>query len=124
VFRLMIAGQPADAVDAIIVPCSQAEDLAAEIARLWPVEGYGTALDLAAVEGLARADAARHEWDAPGREFLARTMKTRVRGGKVAYAYPPEHSTATGSVVSVSQGRLGTGSSHGCEQGENSGCVQ
>jgi hypothetical protein len=40
-------------VDAIIVPCSQAEDLATEIARLWPVEDNGTALDLAVVEGLA-----------------------------------------------------------------------
>ena len=35
-------------VDAIIVPSSQAGDLAAQIARLWPVEGYGTALDLGA----------------------------------------------------------------------------
>ena len=35
-------------VDAIIVPSSQAEDLAAQIARQWPVEGYGTALDLGA----------------------------------------------------------------------------
>jgi hypothetical protein len=38
--------------------------------RLWPVEDYGTALDLAIVEGLARVDATRHEWDAPGSEFL------------------------------------------------------
>jgi hypothetical protein len=57
-------------VDAIIVPCSQAVDLAEEIAKLWPVEDYGTALDLAAVEGLVTADAGRHEWDAPGHEFL------------------------------------------------------
>ncbi len=31
-------------VDAIIVPSSQAEDLADQIARLWPVDGYGTRL--------------------------------------------------------------------------------
>jgi len=58
-------------VDAVVVPCSQAEDLAAEIARLWPVEGYGTALDLAEVEGLKRSNASRREWNAPGGEFLA-----------------------------------------------------
>lgn len=58
-------------VDAIVVPCSQAEDLAGEIARLWPVEGYGTALDLAEVEGLKRSDASRREWHAPGWEFLS-----------------------------------------------------
>jgi hypothetical protein len=63
-------GSPRMRVDAIIVPCSQAEDLAGEIARLWPVEYCGTALDLAVVEGLASADASRHEWDAPGSEFL------------------------------------------------------
>jgi hypothetical protein len=38
-------------VDAIIVPCKEAEDLAREIAKLWPVEDYGTALDLAVVAG-------------------------------------------------------------------------
>jgi hypothetical protein len=35
------------------------------------VEGYGTALDLAVVEGLATADAVRHLWEAPGYEFLS-----------------------------------------------------
>jgi hypothetical protein len=58
-------------VDAIIVPCSQAEDLAGEIARLWPVEDYGTALDLAEVEGFKRSNASRREWYAPGCEFLS-----------------------------------------------------
>ena len=58
-------------VDAIIVPSSQAEELATEIARLWPVEGYGNALDLAVVEGLARMDADRHVWASPGSEFLS-----------------------------------------------------
>ena len=47
------------------MPCSQAEDLANEIARLWPVEGYGTALDLALVEGFASMGAVRHEWEVP-----------------------------------------------------------
>jgi hypothetical protein len=57
-------------VDAIIVPVSQADDLANEIARLWPVDhGACTALDLAVVEGLAAARATRHLWDAPGSEF-------------------------------------------------------
>lgn len=57
-------------VDAIIVPVSQADDLANEIARLWPVDhGACTALDLAIVEGLATAGATRHLWDAPGSEF-------------------------------------------------------
>ncbi len=58
-------------VDAIIVPCPQAEDLAREIGRLWPVEDYGTALDLALIEGLARADANRHLWEASGPEFIS-----------------------------------------------------
>jgi hypothetical protein len=49
-------------VDAIIVACEQGEDLAREIARLWPVEDYGTALDLAVVEGLAVPEAQRHQW--------------------------------------------------------------
>ena len=57
-------------VDAIVVPCSQAEELAGEIAKLWPVDGYGTALDLAVVEGLTSPNASRHLWDAPGSEFL------------------------------------------------------
>jgi hypothetical protein len=47
--------------DTIIVPVAQADDLANEIARLWPVDrGACTALDLAIVEGLAAADATRH----------------------------------------------------------------
>jgi len=58
-------------VDAIIVPSSQAEDLAAQIARLWPVEGYGTALDLAVVEGLASRDADHRQWEESGPEFLS-----------------------------------------------------
>jgi hypothetical protein len=56
-------------VDAIIVPSSHVEDLASEIARLWPVEEGGTALDLALVEGLASADATRHLWQAGGSDF-------------------------------------------------------
>lgn len=56
-------------VDAIIVPCAQAEELAGEIGRLWPVEDGGTALDLALVEGFASMDAERHLWEAPGSEF-------------------------------------------------------
>ena len=64
-------------VDAIIVPSAQAEDLASEIARLWPVEGYGTALDLADVEGLASTKAGRHLWVAPGYEFLSWCASTR-----------------------------------------------
>lgn len=59
-------------VDAIIVPVSQADDLANEIARLWPVDHRAcTALDLAIVEGLATAGATRHLWDAPGSEFVS-----------------------------------------------------
>jgi hypothetical protein len=58
-------------VDAIIVPSSQAEDLAAQIARQWPVEGYGTALDLAVVEGLASRDADHWQWEEFGPEFLS-----------------------------------------------------
>jgi hypothetical protein len=58
--------------DAIIVPVAQADDLAKEIARLWPVDhGACTALDLAIVEGLATSDATRHLWDAPGSEFAS-----------------------------------------------------
>ena len=53
--------------DAIVVRCSRAEDLADELARLWPVEGYGTALYLAVVEGVASSDADRHEWGALAR---------------------------------------------------------
>ncbi len=57
-------------VDAVIVTVSQADDLADEIARLWPVDhGNSTALDLAIVEGLATTDATRHLWEAPGSEF-------------------------------------------------------
>jgi hypothetical protein len=51
-------------VDAIIVLCSQAEDLASEIARLWRLDGGGTALGLAVVEGFASMDAKRPCWDA------------------------------------------------------------
>jgi hypothetical protein len=59
-------------VDAIIVPVVQADSLASEIARLWPVDhGAYTALDLAIVEGLPAADATRHLWDAPGSEFAS-----------------------------------------------------
>ncbi len=56
-------------VDAIVVPCAQAEDLAGEIARLWPVAEGGTALDLALVEGLATVDATRRLWQAGGSDF-------------------------------------------------------
>lgn len=57
-------------VDAIIVPCAQVEDLAGEIARLWPVEdGGGTALDLALVEGMDSPDAEQRLWGANGPEF-------------------------------------------------------
>ena len=56
-------------VDAIIVPCSQADDLANQIASQWPVDGYGTALDLAVVEGFATANADRPVWAATGYEF-------------------------------------------------------
>lgn len=64
-------GSPRMRVDALIVPSSQAEDLASRIARLWPVEGYRTALDLAAVEGLASRDADHRQWEEPGPEFLS-----------------------------------------------------
>jgi hypothetical protein len=56
-------------VDAITVPCSQAEDLADQIARQWPADGYGTALDLAVVEGFATMDSPRPVWAATGYEF-------------------------------------------------------
>jgi len=56
-------------VDAIIVPCSQAEDLASQIAGQWKVDGYGTALDVAVVEGFASAKAERPLWAATGYEF-------------------------------------------------------
>jgi hypothetical protein len=61
-------------VDAIIVPASQADDLANQIARLWPVDhGACTALDLAIVEGLAAADSTRLVGCARfGVRFLAR----------------------------------------------------
>lgn len=41
-----------------------------QIARLWPVEGHGTALDLAVVEGLASQDADHRQWEESGPEFL------------------------------------------------------
>jgi hypothetical protein len=56
-------------VDAIIVPVAQVRDLAAEIAKLWPVEEGGTALDLAVVEGLESAGAELRLWQADGSEF-------------------------------------------------------
>src|SRR5260370_7459178 len=52
----------------VIVSCSQAEDLVGEIARLWPVDGYGTTLDLALMEGFASMDAGRPLWAATGSE--------------------------------------------------------
>jgi hypothetical protein len=58
-------------VDAIIVACAQATSLATEIAKLWPVDYGGTALDLAVVEGCASADTDRYEWGCPGSEFIA-----------------------------------------------------
>jgi hypothetical protein len=58
-------------VDAIIVPCEQAVNLAEEISKLWPLdEGGGTALDLAVVEGLTRPNTTRHRWGWPGSAFL------------------------------------------------------
>jgi hypothetical protein len=56
-------------VDAVIVPCSQAGELASEIARLWPLDDGGTALDLAVVEGFASMDAERPCWEMSGPEF-------------------------------------------------------
>lgn len=56
-------------VDAIIVPCSQAAELASEIARLWPLEDGGTALDLVVVEGFSSMDAERPCWQMPGPKF-------------------------------------------------------
>jgi len=56
-------------VDAIIVPVPHVHDLAAEIAKLWPADYVGTALDLAVVEGLEAADATRRLWQAGGSEF-------------------------------------------------------
>ena len=56
-------------VDAIIVPASQAQGLADEIASLWPIDWGGTALDLAVVEGLATMAADRVLWAAPGPAF-------------------------------------------------------
>jgi hypothetical protein len=64
-------------VDAIIVPCSQAEDLAEQIASQWPVDGYGTALDLAVVEGFASMNAERPVWAATGYEFHPWRASTR-----------------------------------------------
>jgi len=58
-------------VDAIIVPCAQAGDLAGQIARLWPLDDGGTALDLAVVEGFASMDADRRLWGMSGSEFAA-----------------------------------------------------
>lgn len=58
-------------VDAIIVPRSQADSLADEIARLWPVDDGHTALDIALVEAFAGMDAERPLWAAPAAEFRA-----------------------------------------------------
>lgn len=58
-------------VDAITVPCSQAENFASEIARLWPLNDGGTALDLAAIEGFGSVDAERPCWAMSGPEFRA-----------------------------------------------------
>jgi hypothetical protein len=59
------AAYPRVTVDTIIVPWSQADGLADDIARLWPVKDRWTALDLAIVAALAGPDADRHLWDAP-----------------------------------------------------------
>jgi hypothetical protein len=57
---------------------SQAEDLAGEIARLWPLDyGGGTALDLAVIEGFASMDAQHPLWAEPGSEFRAWRGGTR-----------------------------------------------
>jgi hypothetical protein len=57
-------------VDAIIVPCAQADDLAVQIGELWSLtDSAGTALDLAEVEGFAAMDAQRHLWVMSGSEF-------------------------------------------------------
>lgn len=58
-------------VDAIIVPSEQAVGLAEDVAKLWPLDDRGTALDLAIVEGLAQAGATQRMWGCPGPEFLA-----------------------------------------------------
>jgi hypothetical protein len=99
-------------VDAIIVPCSQAEDLAAQIARLWPIEGYGTALDLAEVEGLTRSNASRREWGAPGWEFLSwragaqdwLALNSAVSGGTDGTSCPGTGRRASGSVGASAAG--------------------
>ena len=41
------------------------------------IEGCGSALDLALVEGFAGVEAERHEWDAPRSEFLPWRADTR-----------------------------------------------
>ena len=64
-------------IDAIIVPCSQAEDLADQIALQWPVDGYGTALDLAVVEGFASRSAEGPVWAATGYEFCPWRVSTQ-----------------------------------------------
>jgi hypothetical protein len=56
-------------VDAIIVPTPMAGGLADEIESQWPIEGGGTALDLAVVEGLDRQNTTRMQWAMPGREL-------------------------------------------------------
>jgi hypothetical protein len=61
---------PRMSVDAIIVPRTQAGDLASEIARLWPLEDGGSALDLAIVGGFASMDAERPCWRCPARSSV------------------------------------------------------
>ena len=63
------------------MPCSQAEDLAGEVARLRPVERYGTALDLAVAEGLSIRDANCRLWGESGSEFLRWRADMRDRLG-------------------------------------------
>lgn len=58
-------------VESIILPCRQAEDLAHEIAGLWPLDFGGTALGIALVGGFAGANAAKPCWALSGSEFLS-----------------------------------------------------
>jgi hypothetical protein len=57
-------------VDAIIVPSSGAWGLASEIARLWPLQGHGSALDIAVVEGVSSVGSATRLWGMSGSDFL------------------------------------------------------
>jgi hypothetical protein len=49
-------------IDSIIVPCSEALGLAREIAKLWPIDGGRSALDVAVVQGFPRLDASDYSW--------------------------------------------------------------